>query len=573
MTPSRPMASVAKSVLLPVRDVALPESRAAEVVAPRMPPGVQLRGAVYWHRVTIPKDLRHLYPRTRGGKLRTTHSYVSLETGDAAQAALRASWRKADLEAEFIAKREQAKAQSVRLVPTPELVSMLADRVRFRILAGDGARRRSGEPARMEGLAPSAHPMQRLGSQRVMEGVVSTALGGLAGVADPRFGRQHADFEAEKLGIAVDWTGQDVALAHLTRVAVRAHADAARRTEGALVADPARPAAAGLPAATGPVRLADIVPHWQARRRPTADAVRRAGLALRRLAESGMDKPVHKYRQVDGIRLRGWFRSPDRGFGEKTARNLWHALGALMNTAVECGKIERNPWAGLSFEAAAGGSREAFTPAQLRTLFGSRLFAEGTYPPLCGVAPWEAYHLLLLGLWTGARVGELGRLRVADLQQDDGIAVLAVRAQAGEHSASRANVARSARTLPLAPELVRLGLLDFVADQGRAGQEWLFPSLHQGGRRPAGEVFSQWFKGYRQDLGLPAGALHGFDGFRRTVRDALAAHGAAPEIADALLGHKPAGAARVPVPPGAVLAALQRPLYPFLWLPRRYPAG
>lgn len=536
-----------------------------------MPPGVQLRGTIYWHRVTIPKDLRHLYPRTRGGKLRTTHSHVSLETCDAAQAALRASWRKADLEAEFIAKRAQAKAQSVQLVPAPELVSMLADRIRFRILAGDSARRWSGEPARMEGFAPSANPMQRPGPQRVMEGIFSKALGSLAGTADPQFGRQHADFEAEKLGIAVDWTGQDAALAHLTRVAACAHADAARRTDGALVASPARPVAAGLPAATGPVHLADIVPHWKARRQPTADAVRRAGLALRRLVESGMGKPVHKYSQADGVRLRGWFRSPDRGFGEKTARNLWHALGALMNTAVECDKIERNPWAGLAFEAAAGGKREAFTPVQLCTLFGSRLFTEGVCQTLFGVAPWEAYHLLLLGLWTGARVGELGQLQVADLRHEGGAAVLAIRAQAEGGAASEARAIRSARTLPLAPELVRLGLVDFAADQGRAGQVWLFPSLHRGGRRPAGEVFSQWFKGYRQGLGLPAGALHGFDKFRHTLRDALAEHGAPPEIADALLGHKPAGAARAPVPPGAMLAALQQPLYPFLQLPRRYP--
>lgn len=537
-----------------------------------MPPGVQLRGAIYWHRVTIPKDLQHLYPRTDSGKLRTTHSHVSLETGNPAEAALRAGWRRADLEAEFVAKREQAKAQSVKLVPTPELLSMLADRIRFRMLSGDSARRWGGEmPAmKMGGLAPPA-PMHRLGPQRVMEGFVSKALGNLAGIEDPLFGRDHADFEADKLGIAIDWTGQDAALAHLTRVAARAHADAARRTEGALVADPARPVAPGRPAASGPVHLADVVADWKARRRPGADAIKRTGMALRRLAESGMDKPIQKFSKADGARLRDWFRSPERGFGGKTARNLWHALGALMNTAAESGKIERNPWAGLAFEVAAGESRAAFTDAQLRALFGSRLFREGAYRPLCSVAPWEAYYLLLLGLWTGARAGELGALRAVDIRAEGGAAAVVL---GGDGAVEKAEVSgasgASARMLPLAPELVRLGFLDFVADQGRAGQARLFPSLHRAGRRPAGELMSEWFKGYRRDLGLPEGALNGFHRFRPTVRSALAVHGVGAEVADVLTGAKAQGVAGQ-VPFAALCAALGLPLYTFLDLARIYP--
>jgi integrase len=535
-----------------------------------MPPGVQLRGAIYWHRVTIPKDLRHLYPRTSGGKLRTTHSHVSLETGDAAQAALRASWRKADLEAEFIAKREQAKAQSVRLVPTPELLSMLADRIRFRMLSGDGARRWGGEvlPMRVGALASPAAPMHRLGPQRVMEGFVSKALGNLASIEDPLFGRDHADFEAEKLGIAIDWTGQDAALAHLTRVAARAHADAARRTDGALITTPATPAA--LVAASGPVHLVDIVPDWKAKRQPSADAIKRSDLALRRLAESGMDKPINKYTKADGARLRDWFRSPDRGIGNKTAKNLWSALGALMNIAAECEKIETNPWAGLEFEVSGSGQRDEFTSEQLRMLFGSSLFTQGTYRSVYSVHLWEAYYMTLLGLWTGARVGELGRLEVADVKTENSIAVLAIHEEAQGGSLE---TKASMRTLPVPPEVIRLGFLDFVADQDRAGQTKLFPSLHRAGRRPPGEVMSEWFRGYREDLGLPAGALNGFHKFRPTVRSALAAHGVGLEIADALTGHKAQGIAgkTTHVRPGTILEALKRPLYPFLELPRVYP--
>lgn len=533
-----------------------------------MPPGVQRRGAVYWHRVTIPKDLRPLYPRTSGGKLRTTHSYVSLETADPAEAAVRALRRRADLEAEFIAKREQAKAKSVRLVPTPELVSMLADRIRFRILSSGDQRRWRGDasladPSKPHGFAPAANSMDRRGPQRAMEGVFSTALGNLTGLGDTRAGRDHADVEAEKLGIAIDWTGQDAALLHLTRAAAQAHADAARRTDGALIATPST--AAAVPA-TGPVRLADVVPDWKARRRPRPDAVMRTELALRRLAESGLDKPIHKYTKADGARLRDWLRGPARGYGDKTAKNMWNALGALMNVAAEHGKIERNPWAGLEFEVSGGGRRDAFTTEQLTTVFASTLFTRGSYRAIYGVQPWDAYFMVLLGLWTGARVGELGQLAVADVRTEGGVAVLAVHAEAP---------GSTARTLPVPPELVRLGLLDFVADQGGAAPARLFPSLHRAGTRPPGEVMSEWFRGYRADLGLPAGALNGFHKFGHTLRGALAAHGVGPEVADALTGHTSKGGGKVhaPVPPATILAALRQPLYPFLALARVYPTA
>lgn len=540
-----------------------------------MPPGVQLRGAIYWHRVTIPTDLRHLYPRTSSGKVRTTHSYVSLETSDPAEAAVRAMRRRADLEAEFIAKREQAKAKSVKLTPTPELVSMLSDRIRFRILSSDDARRLSGDPfsaypLKFESLALASNPIDRLDQQRFIEGVFSKALGTLAGVGNTQFGQQHADFEAEKLGIAIDWRGQEAALLHLTRVVAQAHTDAARRTDGALIATPATPAASVV--ASGPVHLADVVADWKAKRHPSADSIKRTDLALRRLAESGMDKPINKYTKADGARLRDWFRSPDRGFGNKTAKNLWNALGALMNIAAEYEKIERNPWAGLEFEVSGSGKRDEFTTEQLCTLFGSSLFTAGTYRPIYSVQPWDAYYVTLLGLWTGSRVGELGQLEVSDVKTENGIAVFAIHEEA---EGSTLKTEASMRTLPVPPELIRLGFLDFVADQGRAGRTKLFPSLHRAGRRPPGEVMSEWFKGYREDLNLPAGALNGFHKFRHTVRSALAAQSVGPEIADALTGHKAQGSTGrtvyTHVRPATILEALRRPLYPFLDLPRVYP--
>ncbi|KQP19946.1 site-specific integrase [Pseudorhodoferax sp. Leaf265] len=569
----------------------------------RMPAGVQIRGAIYWHRVTIPKDLQHLYPRTASGKVRTTHSYVSLETSDPREAAVRALRRKADLEAEFIAKREGAKATAAApdIVPTPELSRALARQVAHAILGHDDAIRYdpSALPTFLRAFEYLAPPLRfftagevpaylrddpkwpaRYGMRpeqlarlteihRLMATVHTTdlAMGSLS------LAKGYAQSACRSLGLRVDWDRPEnrQALLGILRAATAAWIDRGRKDKGEVVETPEAPDALTLPKApAAPVHLKDVLPEWKAKRQPSTDALKRTNLALRRLAESGMDKPINKFTKADGARLRDWFRDPVRGIKHKTAKNMWNALGALMNIAAEYEKgIDRNPWAGLEFEVADSERRDEFTSEQLQKLFETTLFTQGAYRPIYSVQAWDAYYVMLLGLWTGSRVGELGQLETADVQVQSGIPVVCIHDDA---EGSTIKTADSERTLPVPPELIRLGFLDFVEDQRRAGQTKLFPSLHREGRRPPGEVMSEWVKGYRQDLGLPAGALNGFHKFRHTVRSALAAHNVGTEIADALTGHAPQGSAGrtiyTHVRPAAILRALELPLYPFLSLQR-----
>lgn len=578
-----------------------------EVSAMRMPAGVQIRGAIYWHRVTIPKDLQHLYPRTASGKVRTTHSYVSLETSDPREAAVRAMRRRADLEAEFIAKREGAKATAAApdIVPTPELAAALARQVRSAILGQDDAIRfdPGALPAFLRAFEYLAPPLRfftageipaylrddpkwppRYGMRpeqlarlteihRLMGKIHTTDLA----VGSLSLAKGYAQSACRTLGLRVNWDRPEnrPALLAILRAATSAWLDRGRKDKGDIVETPAALDSAELPRPpAAPVHLKDVVPDWKAKRHPSADALKRTNLALRRLAESGMDKPINKFTKADGARLRDWFRDPARSIKQKTASNMWHALGALMNIAAEYEKgIERNPWAGLEFEVSDSKRREEFTSEQLQALFGTTLFTQGTYRPIYSVRAWEAYFVMLLGLWTGSRVGELGQLEVADVLIENGIPLLSIHEEA--EGSTIKNPEAGTRKVPVAPDVLRLGFMDFVEDQRRAGQTKLFPSLHRGGRRPPGEVMSEWVKGYRTDLDLPAGALNGFHKFRHTVRSALAAHSVGTEIGDALTGHKATGSTgRVVythVRPATVLKALELPLYPFLDLPRVYP--
>jgi integrase len=573
----------------------------------RMPSGVQIRGAIYWHRVTIPKDLQHLYPRTASGKVRTTHSFVSLDTSDPTEAAVRALRRRADLEVEFIAKRKgvEADGRPPEVIPTPAMTDVLVLRVRERILAADDRVR--FDPASLlkllqafEEVAPPmrfftagevpsylqddpkwpakygmrADQLSRLSQIHALMGRLHSfelATGSMA------IAEGYANGAALALGLRIDWDRPEnrTSLLTILRGAVNAWLDRGRRDKGEAIETPPRPKPSAIPGPpAAPVHLVDVLPEWKAKRHPTADALKRTGLALRRLAESGMDKPIKDYTKADGARLRDWFRDPARGIKQKTAKNLWNALGALMNIAAEYEKgIERNPWAGMEFEVSDSKKRDEFTVEQLQTLFSTELFTQGAYRSIYSVHAWDAYYVMLLGLWTGSRVGELGQLEVADVQIQSNMHVIRLHDEA---EGSKIKTDAGERTLPVPPELIRLGFLDFVADQRRAGQIKLFPSLHRSGRRPPGEVMSEWVKGYREDLALPAGALNGFHKFRHTVRSAMAAHSVGPEIADALTGHAAQGSTGrtvyTHVRPAAILTALERPLYPFLDLQRVYPS-
>jgi hypothetical protein len=59
-------------------------------MASKLPTGVFLRSSTYWLRVTLPEDLRHLYPRTTKGTLATDRHRASLGTSDKAEARIKA---------------------------------------------------------------------------------------------------------------------------------------------------------------------------------------------------------------------------------------------------------------------------------------------------------------------------------------------------------------------------------------------------------------------------------------------------------------------------------------------------
>lgn len=169
----------------------------------------------------------------------------------------------------------------------------------------------------------------------------------------------------------------------------------------------------------------------------------------------------------------------------------------------------------------------AFTLSQLQVLFA----------PANLKRTWEPHTRrgLLIGLYTGARVGEVAQLEVGDFTVESG--VKCVRFQ-GE---MKTEVSR--RLIPLHPDLLRMGLWDWKDEQKKRGETRLFPTVSLLGKSGKGSAISKGASNLLSVLKIaaPEGKTTrvGFHSFRDTVIQEL--QGAAVELPEerrrAYVGH------------------------------------
>ena len=206
---------------------------------------------------------------------------------------------------------------------------------------------------------------------------------------------------------------------------------------------------------------------------------------------------------------------------------------------------EGNPAEGLNAATAknvtaASGTerRRPFTNEELRAIFAQPVFTgckddENGYDKPGPNRPRRGrFWVPLLGLWAGMRLNEACQLRAADVAEIDGVPMLYVRASA---DGQRLKTSAAERRIPVHPELVRLGFLDFVAAQRKAGHERLFPELPAGALGNYSDPYSKWFARLLTKAGVTsAGAV--FHSFRHGWRDRLREAGVPRDVADALGG-------------------------------------
>ncbi|CAH1748107.1 Phage_integrase domain-containing protein [Thauera humireducens] len=219
-------------------------------------------------------------------------------------------------------------------------------------------------------------------------------------------------------------------------------------------------------------------------------------------------------------------------------------ISSLMQVGFDAGLLKQNVARGLKVPRAEMPTieRRAFTPQELKKIFDSPVFTKDFRPVAgCGAAcAW----MPMLGLVTGARLEEISQLLLHDIILDEEHGPLMRITDEGE--SQRVKTIGSKRIVPLHPEILQAGFLDYVETVRASGQRWLFPELlpdHDGRR---GGNFGKWFQRYlrvRTGIGISDPRVV-FHSFRHTFKTLCRAAEISEEVHDALTGHVSASVSR-----------------------------
>lgn len=217
-------------------------------------------------------------------------------------------------------------------------------------------------------------------------------------------------------------------------------------------------------------------------------------------------------------------------------------LRAIFNAAKKRLKLTDNPFSeievpGLDIHKVR---RLPLSHDDLKTLFASTAFQHGGMKRGGGGA--AAYWLPLLSLYTGARLEELGQLHTVDVKQEKGIWHLDINDVIEDDRVKmrhpkRLKSASARRKLPLHPQLIQAGFLDYLAAIKAQNHIRLFPLLKADCKGDLTGNFSKWWSRYRRRIGIK-GKLKPFHSLRHTFKDAMREAEIDVMVANRLMGHK-----------------------------------
>lgn len=245
-------------------------------------------------------------------------------------------------------------------------------------------------------------------------------------------------------------------------------------------------------------------------------------------------------------------------------------LSTVFTTAIRNGYINFNPASGITVYEQKTKTRvpvkNPYSQQDIETIFKkSSLFSQcstlGTlpkaqpattrrgkrYPAWMAEAVRTDYRwLLLLGMYTGARIEELSHLQLGDVLQRQGISCLSI--YANEDGTRTIKTATAQRLIPVHPRLLELGFLSHVqklkSQHGEQGQ--LFPTFIPNAQNKMSDKFTDWWKKYSEELGIRQSIEEGrlgaakpksFHSFRRLFKNMGMNSGVSQEHLDEIQGH------------------------------------
>jgi integrase len=452
-------------------------------------------------------------------------------------------------DAKFEQQRKQLNPQKVERI-TPEIARFLAEKAVHDTLAGDETRRTDpteqewllrwmqgmgmpgadAAPDALSGMPePLAEMLENMHAKHDQDTSRALAVGNL------RKALPGMQYVAQQLGIIFDENtpGAIEGLREYLRAIKQATALKVQRDNGEVVETPPAPSLKQIEAKK-PRYLRDVFDRWKGKKKRSKDSVQAMERALKQFEQQTGNPPLGEITRDMGDAFGAWLQTQD--LASKTAHDRITAVKTLIKYAhQDLEWLPRHPWAGIDIEHQTENPRFPWTDDELKAFFSLPLFQRYELPD---VGHWQngkdaAYWIPIMGLYTGGRVGELAQLRVQDVTPTYAGPFLSI---TDEAEGATVKTAAGVRSVPVHPELIRLGFLEYVEAMKKAGAVSLWPSYKPLKGEP-GTYFSGWVNPFHREATVnPDAPL--FHELRHTVRTAL--HRARVDLhaVDLIIGHE-----------------------------------
>ncbi len=188
---------------------------------------------------------------------------------------------------------------------------------------------------------------------------------------------------------------------------------------------------------------------------------------------------------------------------------------------------------------------DPFTASELRTIFSAPLYS-GCQDDEHGINRAGPNHprrsrfwVPLISAFSGLRMQEILQLERSDIQKTKGVHFISITDKpvgvdyrANEY-VKRLKTKNSLRKVPIHPELIKIGFLDYV---NAAEREWLFPDMPCGDASKMSDQFSKKFRTFLKPTGIWAPRRKVFHSFRNSFNDALREADVRLELREPIMG-------------------------------------
>lgn len=235
-----------------------------------------------------------------------------------------------------------------------------------------------------------------------------------------------------------------------------------------------------------------------------------------------------------------------------TVENLFNPCRAFFRWAKgQQGYISVNPAEDVRLprvkKAKGVKSRRPFTSEELEVIFAAPVFtgmkaAKRRFEPGTLVNKDAYFWIPILGYYTGARLGELVQLHLADVRLDDPVPHLVITEEgSGKRGSGEEKMVKShagVRRVPIHQDVLDLGFAEFLRKRlkDKRPHKRVFWQVGFGADGQPSTVFSKWFARLLDKVGLKDPALV-FHSFRHTAEDAFRNALLPQYVIDRIVGH------------------------------------